>query len=138
MSADELAQALDELGHARKAIQRPAAERLADAARGDPSLRAPIAALLRSPDARRRWGAAYALAQLEAAPLDALPVMLEALGSSDGDVRWASARLLIRAAGHAPYIDKTTLQAGENVQTVKLYSETSSVTIAISPAEVRS
>src|SRR5262249_44478064 len=59
-------------------------------------------AVLASAEPRRRWGAAYALARLEPAPVEAIPALLEALGSSDGDVRWASARLLTRAVGLVP------------------------------------
>src|SRR5262249_32664480 len=55
-----------------------------------------LRAELRSDDGRRRWGAAYALALVDVAFLDAVPVLLDALGSSDGDLPWASARLLTR------------------------------------------
>jgi hypothetical protein len=110
MTPDELAQALADLGHARKAVQRPAAERLAAAARVDPAVRRTIAASLGSSDARRQWGAAYALALLDAAPLDAVPVLLDALGSSDGDLRWASARLLVRAVRHTAAIGERLIR----------------------------
>ena len=102
MTPEEIECAFVDLANARKGIQRPAAERLAAAVRDEPSLRARLAALLSSPDARSRWGAAYALAQVERAPLDAMPVLLDALGSSDGDVRWAAARLVTRAARDVP------------------------------------
>jgi HEAT repeat protein len=90
------------LGDPRKAVQRPAAERLAEGARRDPTIRPRVVALLASADPRRRWGAAYALARLEAAPLDAVPALVEALGSGDGDVRWAAARILTTAVAAAP------------------------------------
>jgi hypothetical protein len=38
------------------------------------------------------------------------------------------AQVVARATGYAAYIEKTTLQAGENLQTVKLHSDVSSVT----------
>jgi HEAT repeat protein len=98
----DLEDALDQLGHARKAIQRPAAERLADAAREDAAVRPRLVAMLASAEPRRRWGAAYALARLEPAPIEAMPALLDALGSADGDVRWASVRLLTRAVQHVP------------------------------------
>jgi HEAT repeat protein len=98
MTTDELEGCLAALGHARKAVQRPAAEQLAVAARDDPTIRARVAALLASPDARTRWGAAYVLARLETVPLDAVAALLEALGSADGDVRWAAARILTAAS----------------------------------------
>jgi HEAT repeat protein len=102
VSESDVVRALDELGHARKAIQRPAAERLADAAREDATIRRRLVDQLASPESRRRWGAAYALACLEPAPVEAVPVLLDALASTDGDVRWASARILTRAVRHLP------------------------------------
>ena len=102
MTSDEVARALAELGHARKAVQRPAAERLAAAAREDATVRAAIAERLASADGRERWGAAYALAHVEPAPRDAMPALLDALASSDGDVRWAAARLVVSAIQHEP------------------------------------
>jgi HEAT repeat protein len=102
MTSDERDRAFAELGHARKAVQRPAAERLAAAAREDAAIRAALATRLASSDSRERWGAAYALAHVEPAPRDAMPVLLDALASSDGDVRWAAARLVVRAIRHEP------------------------------------
>ena len=74
------------------------------AVRDTPALRARVAAELASADPRRRWAAAYALSQVEAAPMDAVPVLLEAMGAADGDLRWASARLLTRAMARAPEV----------------------------------
>jgi HEAT repeat protein len=102
MTPADLARALADLGHARKAVQRPAAERLAAAAREEATVRAALAARLASADERERWGAAYALAHVEPAPRDAMPVLLDALASSDGDVRWAAARLVVSAVRHEP------------------------------------
>ena len=107
MTLAEITQSLAELAHARKAISRLAAERLAQAVRDDPSLRARVASLLSSAEPRERWGAAYTLAQLEEAPRDAIPALLDALASSDGDVRWASARLVVRAIRHRPELGET-------------------------------
>jgi HEAT repeat protein len=104
MTADDVERALAELGHPRKAVQRPAAERLADAARADARVRAQLVDELSSTDARRRWGAAYALARLDPAPAEATPALLEALGAHDGDVRWASARIVTEAARRMPGI----------------------------------
>lgn len=102
--SDDVDASLAALGDARKSVQRPAAERLADAARSDAAVRPRVAALLSSPDSRLRWGAAYALARLETAPLDAMPVLVEALGSGDGDVRWAAARIVTAAVSVAPEV----------------------------------
>ncbi len=119
MTAAEIAHALDDLGHARKAVQRPAAERLADAARADATVRERLVAVLGSTDPRRRWGAAYALAHLEPAPPEAVPALLEALASSDGDVRWAAARIVTRAMRHLPAVAdqvRTLVQAPSPLQ----------------------
>jgi HEAT repeat protein len=82
------------LGHERKVVQRRAGEALAAlAARGvdvAPLLRAGLAAS----EFRARWGAAYALALSGPPPPEALPVLLEALGADDGDLRWAAARIV--------------------------------------------
>lgn len=48
------------------------------------------------------------------------------------------AQVVARAAGYAAYIEKTTLQAGDNVQTVKLHSDVSSVTTPIASEQPRS
>jgi hypothetical protein len=48
------------------------------------------------------------------------------------------AQVVARAAGYTPYIEKTTLEAGENVQTVKLHTESTSVTIAVDGPSPRS
>jgi HEAT repeat protein len=43
---------------------------------------------------RRRWGATYARALLGSLPPACLPILLDALGDADGDLRWASAAIL--------------------------------------------
>jgi len=103
----DVARWLDELGAPRKAVQRPAAEALAHATRTDPAVRARLAELLAAPEPRRRWGAAYALALAEPMPLDALPVLLEALAGDDGDVRWASANIVTRMMSASPAVTTT-------------------------------
>jgi HEAT repeat protein len=94
---DDALDALAEcLGHPRKGVQRPAADAFAAlAARGMPV----HALLLRVVDAgepRQRWGAVYALARLGPLPPAALPILLDALGSDDGDLRWATVEMLLR------------------------------------------
>jgi HEAT repeat protein len=102
VNASEIEAAFTALSDRRKAVQRPAAEQLADAARTDDAVRARLLENVRGEDARRRWGAGYALALLEPMAVEAVPVLLEALGSPDGDLRWASARLLTRADRRPP------------------------------------
>jgi hypothetical protein len=104
VTAPEIVAAIEALGDGRKAIQRGAAERLAEAIRATPVLRVVVAAELASVDPGRRWAAAYALAHVEPAAADVRAVLVEGLGSSDGDVRWASARLITRAMAYEPEI----------------------------------
>jgi hypothetical protein len=48
------------------------------------------------------------------------------------------AQVVARSTGYSVYIEKTTLKAGENVQTVKLHTDVSSVTTAVAPGQRRS
>ena len=54
-----------------------------------------IAPVLAAPALRTRFGAAYALSLLGPSPPGCIPVLLEALGADDGDLRWAAATLLL-------------------------------------------
>jgi HEAT repeat protein len=100
-TAEELAALADCLGHQRKAVQRPAAEAFAALrTRGvdvDPVLWAALAAA----EPRRRWGAAFALSLLGDPPVQTLPVVLDTLGSDDGDLRWAAEKILLRMPDRA-------------------------------------
>jgi HEAT repeat protein len=93
--ADEQTALLECLGHARKAVQRPAAEALAALVRRGVPVRDRLAAVLASPAPRARWGAAFALARLDDPPPAMIPVLLETLGGDDGDLRWAAADVLL-------------------------------------------
>jgi HEAT repeat protein len=97
-TVEELAALAACLGHARKAIQRPAAEAFAALAACGLAVEAVLLPGLEAPTARQRWGAAFALALLGQPPPGVLPVVVEALGSDDGDLRWAAARILPRVA----------------------------------------
>jgi HEAT repeat protein len=90
------------LGDTRKIIQRRAAETFAalGASAGDMLLQ-----LLQSDVVRQRWGAAYALSLLGVAPPVALPALVEALASDDGDVRWAAGNILARMRGQTAVVD---------------------------------
>lgn len=48
------------------------------------------------------------------------------------------AQVVARATGYSAHIEKTTLQPGENVQTVKLHSDVSSVTRPVASEQPRS
>jgi len=84
------------LGHARKEVQRRAAEAFVAGAGAGAADR--LSALLRAPAARARWGAAWALGLLGVPPAASLPVLLETFGGEDGDLRWAAATLVCRMA----------------------------------------
>jgi len=70
------------------------AETLAALAETDASARGRLDSALRAPDRTLRWGATYGLSRLGPAPPQSLPTLLDALGSDDGDVRWATAAIL--------------------------------------------
>jgi HEAT repeat protein len=95
------------LGAERKAVQRRAADALA-VAREDPRVAPAVNAALNSPDARLRWGAAFALGAIGTLTIDALPALCEALESPDGDLRWAAHDLLVRL-GHQHPVVRTAL-----------------------------
>jgi len=87
------------LGANRKIIQRSAAEALAASALHEARVVEKLRAILSHHDPRARWGAAYALGLVnldDALDLRAMPSLVEALSSSDGDLRWAAAELIVR------------------------------------------
>lgn len=106
------------LGDVRKIIQRRAAETFAALSAHDANVRAVLLRTLQSDLARQRWGAAYALSLLGDPPPVALPTLLEALGSDDGDVRWAAGNILARRRGDAALVDalEQLLSAGNAAQ----------------------
>ena len=92
---------LDCLGANRKIIQRRAAEALATAASRDTNIVEKLREALSNTTERARWGAAYALGLVTtdgALDLRAMPALVEALSSADGDIRWAAAELVVRLA----------------------------------------
>lgn len=86
------------LGADSKTVRRRAADALAAVARRDPAIVAAIRTGLGSADHRIRFGAAYALGAVgdEVLTLETAAALCEALGSSDGDLRWAAAELMVR------------------------------------------
>lgn len=114
----EIAALIDCLGHERKAIQRPAAEAAAALARRGVPVRGALYAALAEEPFRRRWGVAYALARLGDPPAAILPVLLEALGCDDGDIRWASAAIALGLADREAVLSalSTLLRAGNPAQ----------------------
>jgi HEAT repeat protein len=86
------------LGADSKPVRRRAADALAALARCDPAIVTAIRPYLQSANRRIRFGAAYALGAVgdDALTLDAAAALCEALGNSDGDLRWAAAELIVR------------------------------------------
>lgn len=95
-AADELAALAEALGDGRKAVERGAAEAFAALAARGVAVERVLDEALASSLPRRRWGAAYAVSLLGEPPLRTLPVLLDALGVDDGDVRWAAAGIVVR------------------------------------------
>jgi HEAT repeat protein len=93
------------LGDARKIIQRRAAETFAALDARGVEVRDVLVHTLAADPAKLRWGAAYALSLLGQPPPVALPILLDALGSDDGDVRWAAGNILARFRGDAAVVD---------------------------------
>lgn len=92
---DELQALCACLGSEPKALQRRAAEACAALHRRGVVVTEMLLAALQAGGRQQRWGAAYALSRLGAAPPQVLPVLLECLGVDDGDLRWAAADILV-------------------------------------------
>ena len=90
--ADALAEAL---GDPEKAVARAASDALVEIATRLGGVETAIRKALRSELPRRRWGAALTAARIEPPGPRLLPPLVEALGSADGDLRWAAARLIV-------------------------------------------
>jgi HEAT repeat protein len=91
-----LADALGEaLGDPEKPVARAASDALVEIANRIGDVQSAIRKALRSEVPSRRWGAALTLARIEPPGPRLLPPLVEALGSADGDVRWAAARVIV-------------------------------------------
>lgn len=107
---------IEALDSSSKAVVREAADKIvAAAARGDPGVAEMVREALACGGERVRWGAAYALGRIPGAlDCSALEALFEALGSRDGDVRWAAAELIVRLgrahgeAVHGRVLDRQT------------------------------
>jgi HEAT repeat protein len=83
------------LGDPSKAVARAASDALAAIARRAGGVDDVLRAALHGDSRDARWGAAFTLARLEPPGPRLLPALVEALGSPDGDVRWAASRILV-------------------------------------------
>jgi len=93
-SIEQIETVVDSLGSTHKQTQRRAVDALCTLHQRGVDVRALLSRLLADPQPLRRWGAAFTLARCGGVPSEAVPVLLEFLGSTDGDVRWAAAEIL--------------------------------------------
>jgi HEAT repeat protein len=91
-TADTLFAALD---HPTKRARRQAAEALGELGARDAEVHARLLGELGKGDLARRWTVAYALFLGGDRSERLWPVLVEAIGSDDGDLRWAASRLLV-------------------------------------------
>jgi len=91
----EVDRLLEGLDDPAKRTRRQAAEALGRLAAADGALRARLAAALADGDPPRRYAVAYALFVAGDRTERLWAALSEALGSGDGDLRWAAARLVI-------------------------------------------
>jgi HEAT repeat protein len=90
------------LGAPSKAARRRAAEDLIPRMAAEPAERAVRDALADPTSPERRWGAAFVLYRAGFADDAVFDGAMTALGSSDGDVRWAAAEIVVALAHGAP------------------------------------
>jgi HEAT repeat protein len=105
------------LGDPVKAVVRAASDALVAIRRRAGGVEEPLRRALHGDEPSRRWGAAFTLARLEPPGPRLLPALVEALGSPDGDVRWAAVRLLVetgRLHGEVLPLLVGLARAGEN------------------------
>ena len=95
-AGSELAEALSRvLGDPVKAVGRAASDALVEMARNAAGIHEPVREALHSDDPKRRWRAAFTAARMAPPDPHLLPALVDGLGSLDGDVRWASARVIV-------------------------------------------
>lgn len=92
--ADALARAL---GDPERAVARAASDALAVIARRDRAVLALLRRGLDDPRPAHRFAAVETLARVDPPAAKWLPILVEALASAEGEVRWSAARLLVAA-----------------------------------------
>ena len=104
----ELLEALSAaLGDPVKVVGRAASDALVQivtAAGGTPEARDPVEHALhdalQSRNPARRWRAAFTVARIEPPSPRLLPALVDGLASTDSDVRWASAKVIVETGRH--------------------------------------
>jgi len=106
------------LGDPVKAVVRAASDALVEISRGaDSGVEGALLGALHSDEPTRRWGAAFTAARVAQPNLRLLPALVEALGCTDGDVRWAAARIIVDVGhGHGEVLPLLVglVRGGEN------------------------
>lgn len=104
-SATLLLDALGEaLGDPVKAVALAASDALIQLAREIDEVKSIVRLALRSDDTSRRWYAALTSARIEPPTPRLLPPIVDAMASSEGDVRWMAARLLVETGRVNPEV----------------------------------
>ena len=93
-----LAGLADALADGDSRVSRAASDALVTLGHRLAEVRPQLRQALHAQAAGQRWAAAFSLSRLEAPSLALVPAAVEAMGSPDGDVRWAAARLLVETA----------------------------------------
>jgi 4a-hydroxytetrahydrobiopterin dehydratase len=125
--------ALADLDHPHTSRRREAAEQLSRALQCEPGaagspdaadVREALRRELMSAQPRRRWGAAFALAQADLVDEAVVAVATETLGSRDGDLSWAAHQLLCAAGARreavAAKLRALVAEAGTVSRTLKM------------------
>lgn len=86
------------LGDADKTVVRAASDALVALSERHAEVHGALRSALRSEEPRERWGGAFTSARIAPPQPGLLPVLVEAMQSRDGDVRWAAARIAVDMA----------------------------------------
>jgi HEAT repeat protein len=106
---EEVEALVERLGSECKPIQRRAAKTLAALSQHGTTVQTLLLRCLQSGASTRRWGAVWALSLSGQVPFEALPVLLQAMGAQDADVRWAAADIAAHMKGDAAVVDALCL-----------------------------
>jgi len=92
----DIASLIESLAHSDRAVVRKAIDSLVTIGHERPEVRESLNRLLQEVSSEKRWPVAYTLGQLSQPSSSCLDTLMEALGSEDPDIRWATLQLLIR------------------------------------------
>ena len=92
----DIASLIESLAHSDRAVVRTAIDSLVTIGHERPEVRESLNRLLQEVSSETRWPVAYTLGQISQPSSSCLDTLMEALGSEDPDIRWATLQLLIR------------------------------------------